>query len=132
MSVSSDSGFEVNAVYLEADGQIAKYYFQLTGQGTQLPFILLWRSAVFVIPLWISFSPPVISVVSLTAPITTTQDVEASFSNVPDSVDGRSFAEPAKFMQMYIIKFGFRVASWVCAQDFHCCAHVESKDETDV
>lgn len=35
MSVSSDSGFEVNAVYLEADGQIAKYYFQLTGQGTQ-------------------------------------------------------------------------------------------------
>ncbi|CAK8992032.1 unnamed protein product [Durusdinium trenchii] len=107
MSVSSDSGFEVNAVYLEADGQIAKYYFQLTGQGTQLPFILLWRSAVFVIPLWISFSPPVISVVSLTAPITTTQDVEASFSNVPDSVDGRSFAEPAKFMQMYIIKFGY-------------------------
>ena len=67
---SVTSGYLVSSTYLSADGQIATYQLQLNGQGTQLHFILLWRSATFVIPIWISFSPPVFSVNLLEASLT--------------------------------------------------------------
>ena len=64
------SGYLVSSTYLSANGQIATYQLQHNGQGTQLPFILVWRSAIFVIPIWISFSPPVFSVNVLEASLT--------------------------------------------------------------
>eukprot|EP00435_Cladocopium_sp_Y103_P051836 s422_g16.t1 len=121
---SITSGYLVNSTYLSADGQIATYQLQHNGQGTQLPFILLWRSAIFVVPIWISFSPPVFSVnvleASLTAQTTVTVGAlnramrsgfgcfQVSFSNVPTYVDGTdAFGAPASTMQMYIIKNGY-------------------------
>ena len=67
---SVTSGYLVSSTYLSANGQIATYQLQHNGQGTQLPFILVWRSAIFVIPIWISFSPPVFSVNVLEASLT--------------------------------------------------------------
>eukprot|EP00435_Cladocopium_sp_Y103_P052998 s422_g16.t2 len=105
---SITSGYLVNSTYLSADGQIATYQLQHNGQGTQLPFILLWRSAIFVVPIWISFSPPVFSVNVLEASLTAQTTVTVSFSNVPTYVDGTdAFGAPASTMQMYIIKNGY-------------------------
>ena len=44
----------------------------------RLPFILLWQTAIFVIPLWISFSPPVMSVTPLTASLTAQTDIQVA------------------------------------------------------
>jgi len=103
---STGVGYLVTSTKLSEDGQVATFHFTLNGQGTQLPFILKWQTAIFVIPLWISFSPPVMSVTALTASLTAQTDIQASFTNVP-SFGLLAFALPASTIQIYIVKNGY-------------------------
>ena len=55
---STSVGFPVVAHILSTQGQETIFRLKLSGQETKLPLILVWRSAVFPVPLSISFSPP--------------------------------------------------------------------------
>eukprot|EP00434_Breviolum_minutum_P010466 symbB.v1.2.009230.t1/scaffold583.1/size184467/2 len=59
-----------------------------------LPFILKWQTAIFVIPLWISFSPPVMSVTALTATLTAQTDIQVPGDQAAGLSNIISYAQP--------------------------------------
>lgn len=103
---SVTTGYLIPHSEVSIQNQVVTWELAMNGQGTQLPFILRWRSALFVIPIWISFSPPAMSVIPLQASINSQFVVEATFTNVPAwGIEG--FALPADIIQLYVHKNGY-------------------------
>lgn len=128
-------GFPVVYRNISTEGQNTTFELTLEGQETLLPLILLWRSASFIVPLSISFSPPIFSVatVSDAALIGTTlvevhlgmsqkrHAPEVTLTNVPTVSDLASatggFGTPENSMQLFITKRGILTSSSSCAAE---------------